>query len=153
MVKKKLITIFNILFIITLILMNKSILSNPKNDQWQDTNKSYKENIVNHYDLSLSCKPYKHWMIKEIYEQEYTILRAINNGGRIKNKYEVKLGGLDNMKDILKKIKIKLIFDCGWGYRGGLIGENFSAWAKRARYLEPRGFELDEIHFAIGKFS
>ena len=31
--------------------------------------------------------------------------------------------------------------------------ENFSDWAKRARYLEQRGFELDEIHFAIGHFA
>ena len=30
---------------------------------------------------------------------------------------------------------------------------NFSDWAKRARYLKQRGFELDEIHFAIGNFA
>ena len=31
--------------------------------------------------------------------------------------------------------------------------KNFSDWAKRARYLERRGFELDEIHFAIGHIA
>ena len=31
--------------------MNKSILSNPKNDQWQDTNKSYKDLIEEGFEV------------------------------------------------------------------------------------------------------
>ena len=33
--------------------------------------------------------------VKEINEQPETIINCINRGGRIKNQYEVKLGGLE----------------------------------------------------------
>jgi len=42
-----------------------------------------------------------HWMIKEIMEQPESIIRAINNGGRIENNVSVKLGGLDSCKSRL----------------------------------------------------
>jgi hypothetical protein len=40
-------------------------------------------------------------MLKEIMEQSSSVLRAINNGGRIENNMSVKLGGLDSYKNHL----------------------------------------------------
>ena len=86
------------------------------------TNKNYKKKIVNYSDLSLSCKPYKHWMIKEICEQENTVLRAINNGGRIKNNYVI-LGGLYNSRYLLKNVNNIVLLGCGTSYYACMIGK------------------------------
>jgi len=59
---------------------------------------------------------YPHWMKKEIYEQSQCVLRAINNGGRIKNKSSVKLGGLDSHKKQLSKIDHLILLGCGTSY-------------------------------------
>jgi len=63
---------------------------------------------------------YSHWMLKEIYEQPQCIMRAINNGGRIKNNKSVKLGGLDaNHKNLLKLNHI-ILLGCGTSLNSGL---------------------------------
>ena len=49
--------------------------------------------------------PYPHWTIKEIFEQNITIDRAINSGGRIENNFCTKLGGLESKQEDLLKIK------------------------------------------------
>lgn len=59
---------------------------------------------------------YPHWMKKEIYEQEQCVLRAINNGGRIKSKSSVKLGGLDSHKKQLSKMDHLILLGCGTSY-------------------------------------
>ena len=51
MVKKKLIIIFSVLILIALILINKSVLSNSNNDQWQDSSKSYKDLIEEGFEV------------------------------------------------------------------------------------------------------
>jgi hypothetical protein len=40
-------------------------------------------------------------MKKEIYEQSSSVLRAMNNGGRIKDESSVKLGGFDSHREEL----------------------------------------------------
>ena len=111
------------------------------------TNKSYKENIVNHSDLSLSCKPYKHWMIKEIYEQENTILRTINNGGRIKDNH-ISLGGLYNSRDLLKNVTNIILLGCGTSYFACMIGkiyfQNFNVFDS-IQYLDGSDFTDKDI--------
>lgn len=63
---------------------------------------------------------YPHWMKKEIFEQGSSVLRATNNGGRIKNKSCMKLGGLDSHKKELQKIKHLILLGCGTSYNAGL---------------------------------
>lgn len=63
---------------------------------------------------------YPHWMKKEIFEQGISVLRATNNGGRIKNKSCMKLGGLDSHKKELQKIKHLILLGCGTSYNAGL---------------------------------
>jgi len=58
--------------------------------------------------------PYPHFMLKEIKEQPETVLRAINNGGRlITEDGEVKLGGLEGRRDELLGSKHLRAVACG----------------------------------------
>ena len=63
---------------------------------------------------------YPYWMKKEIYEQSESVIRAMNNGGRIKNKSSVKLGGLDSHRKQLSKIEHLILLGCGTSYHAGL---------------------------------
>lgn len=68
---------------------------------------------------------YPHWMLKEIYEQQDSIVRAISNGGRIVNNAEVKLGGLDAHRELLDSIANVILLGCGTSYNAGLIGMSY----------------------------
>jgi glucosamine--fructose-6-phosphate aminotransferase (isomerizing) len=81
--------------------------------------------IENVEDICLTPHPYQHWMLKEIFEQSDTALRATNMGGRILNDYNVKLGGLSNHQDDLLKIENLLIVACGTSYHAGLLGAKY----------------------------
>jgi len=67
---------------------------------------------------------YPHWMIKEILEQPDAIMRSINNGGRILNKTNVKLGGLENCKSELIDSNHLILLGCGTSYHAGLWSLN-----------------------------
>jgi glucosamine--fructose-6-phosphate aminotransferase (isomerizing) len=92
-----------------------------------DNNITYNKNIQRY---SIKEKPndvielvptnYNHWMIKEIMEQPQSIIRAINNGGRIESNITVKLGGLDNYKQRLLDVNHLLILGCGTSFHAGL---------------------------------
>ena len=83
----------------------------------------YKNININKYELT--PEPYKFWTIKEINDQPNTILNAINNGGRIKNLSDVKLGGLDSNIDILKDIKNIILLGCGTSFFAGSYAVHF----------------------------
>tara|TARA_B100000035_G_scaffold224014_1_gene192493 strand:- start:3182 stop:5101 length:1920 start_codon:yes stop_codon:yes gene_type:complete len=91
-----------------------------------NNNNDYKYNIkkVSYEDINISCDPYKHWLIKEIMEQTETIQKAYNYGGRIDNNI-IKLGGLDQIKEIINYIEYIILIGCGTSYNAGLIGENY----------------------------
>ena len=76
-------------------------------------NKTYEIKNITMKQQSTSCSPYSHWTQKEIFEQIQSSHRALNNGGRILNNSEVKLGGLDQNKNILKNMKHLVIIGCG----------------------------------------
>ena len=74
-------------------------------------------------DIQIDLIPsngYKHWMLKEIMEQPESIIRALNNGGRIESNTNVKLGGLDSHQSILMKLNHLIILGCGTSYHSGL---------------------------------
>ena len=83
---------------------------------------SYKLNKTN---MISSPSPYAHWTIKEILEQDESMKRAINMGGRIKNDEQVRLGGLTRYKDKLLKIENLIILGCGTSFNAGLIGKKY----------------------------
>jgi glucosamine--fructose-6-phosphate aminotransferase (isomerizing) len=96
------------------LLFNQSYIYQKYNIMNKDNN--YIPNVNNQYP---------HWTLKEIYEQPNIIMSAINNGGRIKNEHEVKLGGLDINIDKLKNIDNIILLGCGSSYYAGLYGMYF----------------------------
>jgi len=70
--------------------------------------------------IDLTPTHHDHWLIKEIMEQPDCIIRATNNGGRIDNNTNVKLGGLDGNKARLLDIQHIILLGCGTSYHAGL---------------------------------
>lgn len=65
---------------------------------------------------------FKHFMLKEIYEQPESIRNSLR--GRLKiHEGAVKLGGLENVKDKLRKAGRIHIAACGTAYLAGRVGE------------------------------
>ena len=83
---------------------------------------NYTQKNVNIVERDLTPYPYEHWTLKEINQQPSCVLNAINNGGRIKNQCEVKLGGLEQHISILKDIDNIIILGCGTSFYAGLYG-------------------------------
>ena len=96
-----------------------------KNKVKIETSNNYIHKKVNILNYDLTPEPFNHWTIKEINEQPNTIFNTINRGGRIKNSYEVKLGGLEQNIDVLKNINNLIILGCGTSYHAGLYGMNY----------------------------
>ena len=86
------------------------------------TKQEYQYKNINVISSVLTPYPYSHWTIKEIYDQPNVILNSINNGGRIKNGSEVKLGGLEENLNILKGLNNIIILGCGTSFFAGLYG-------------------------------
>lgn len=99
-----------------------SVLSKINNKILIETAVNYVVRKVNILNYDLTPDPFKHWTIKEIYEQPNTIYNTINRGGRIKNNNEVKLGGLEEHVAILKNINNIILLGCGTSYHAGLYG-------------------------------
>lgn len=85
----------------------------------------YTQKVLTLLNSELSSSPFKHWTLKEIYEQPNVVLNSINKGGRIKNNSEVKLGGLEYHKERLTSVKNIIILGCGTSYFAGLYGTYF----------------------------
>lgn len=83
---------------------------------------NYTKKNITLVESNLTPHPYKHWTLKEIYEQPNVVLNSINKGGRIKNNFEVKLGGLEGYTDALKNIQNIILLGCGTSYFAGLYG-------------------------------
>ena len=91
-------------------------------NKYNDFNITIKQ--VNNNEIITSCAPYSHWLNKEIMEQPETILKAYNNGGRI-SEGTIKLGGLDQLSQIINYIEYIVLIGCGTSYNAGLIGEEY----------------------------
>ena len=86
----------------------------------------YKEKeVLKHDVLNLEDTNYEHWTLKEIWEQPESIERAISFGGRIVNDYEVRLGGLIENQEVLKRIDNLILLGCGTSYHAGMIGLHY----------------------------
>ncbi len=65
---------------------------------------------------------YDHFMLKEIYEQPETIRNALR-GRLLVEKGEVKLGGLEHVRDRLLKARRIILVGCGTSWHAALVGE------------------------------
>lgn len=72
--------------------------------------------------VQLTPHPYPHWTIKEILEQPEAVARAISYGGRIRDGFAVKLGGLEMNKHLLLRVQHLVIAACGTSYHAGMYG-------------------------------
>jgi len=89
------------------------------------TMQHYKTKEVSYIESDLTPSPFEHWTIKEINDQPNIVLNVINNGGRIKNEYDVKLGGLEKYTHVLKTTNNIIFLGCGTSYFSGLYGMHF----------------------------
>jgi glucosamine--fructose-6-phosphate aminotransferase (isomerizing) len=89
------------------------------------TKQIYKKKNVTISDFELTPHPFIHWTLKEIYQQPRVILNTINNGGRIKNETDVKLGGLEQHTNMLKNVNNIILLGCGTSYFAGLYGMHY----------------------------
>lgn len=76
-------------------------------------------------DFKLTPEPYPHWTIKEIMDQYESSLRAISMGGRLMEDDNIKLGGLEENKKILKRINNLIILGCGTSLNAGKYALSF----------------------------
>lgn len=101
------------------------IITRNENKLSITTKHNYEKKNITIIDSEISPQPYNHWTLKEIYQQPDIALNSINNGGRIKNEYEVKLGGLEQHIEILKDINNIILLGCGTSYFAGLYGSHY----------------------------
>jgi glucosamine--fructose-6-phosphate aminotransferase (isomerizing) len=106
------------------VLNNQDVIEVSLNDKKISYNiniQEYKTRTKQRTDIiELSPIGYDHWTIKEIYEQPDSVLRAMNNGGRILSDSTVKLGGLDSNKTNLQDIDHIILLGCGTSLHSGL---------------------------------
>ena len=101
------------------------IISKEGNSFNINTNNKYElKDTVKNQDITLPDE-YSHWTLKEIDEQFDSSLRAISLGGRLLDNDKVKLGGLEEHKEILLRIDNIIILGCGTSYFAGLLGVNY----------------------------
>jgi glucosamine--fructose-6-phosphate aminotransferase (isomerizing) len=110
-------------------ISNYMILDN--NDICTISRNEFDINIKSNYQYTMhkvvesqimgSPKPYPHWTLKEIHEQVDAVIRATKLGSRIVSNDKVRLGGLDNNKELLLNIDHIIILGCGTSYHSGLI--------------------------------
>ena len=106
-----------------IVLNNDDVMEISLNDQKISYNiniQSYQTRTKQHTDIELSPVGYDHWTIKEINEQPSSVIRAMNNGGRILTESTVKLGGLDTNKANLLDIDHMILLGCGTSFHSGL---------------------------------
>jgi glutamine---fructose-6-phosphate transaminase (isomerizing) len=89
------------------------------------TEKKYKTKDILQNNFKLTPDPFPHWTISEIHEQIESVKRAISFGGRLLNTYQVRLGGLDDNIEILRRIDNLILLGCGTSYFAGMIGVKF----------------------------
>ena len=76
-------------------------------------------------NFDLTPDPYPHWTIKEIKEQYHSSMRAISLGGRLVDNNKVRLGGLTEHKEVLKRIDNLIFLGCGTSYYAAMCGINY----------------------------
>ena len=83
----------------------------------------YKKYNVEVNTNELTLVDFKHWMEKEIKEQDKTVLRTMGMGGRL-TENGVKLGGLDIFAP-LKTANNLIMLGCGTSYHAGMYAKDY----------------------------
>ena len=84
----------------------------------------YESTPISQTNYNLTPDPFPNWTLKEIFEQTETIQKSINFGGRILDNSKVKLGGLDQCVDVVKKIEHLILIGCGTSEHSALYASH-----------------------------
>jgi glucosamine--fructose-6-phosphate aminotransferase (isomerizing) len=109
---------------------------------------NYIENVIQNKVLETSSYPYPHWTIKEICEQPMSIMRTLNMGGRLLGESGVKLGGLDERRELLLDIEHIILLGCGTSLNAAHIGCKIMQSLKcfnSVNCIDASEFTLDDI--------
>ena len=101
----------------------------------------------NNVTMSLTPEPYDHWTLKEIMEQNESLLRAYNNGARITDD-RIKLGGLDSIKKRIHDIQSVIFLGCGTSLYACHIGRHYlkqMECVNNSMCFDAADFELNDI--------
>ena len=113
------------------------IISNVKRTKIQNNNVT----------MNLTSEPYDHWTLKEIMEQNESLLRAYNNGARITDD-RIKLGGLDSIKKRIHDIQSVIFLGCGTSLYACHIGRHYlkqMECVNNSMCFDAADFELNDI--------
>tara|TARA_B110000285_G_scaffold120066_1_gene135850 strand:+ start:966 stop:2864 length:1899 start_codon:yes stop_codon:yes gene_type:complete len=101
----------------------------------------------NNVTMSLTPEPYDHWTLKEIMEQNESLLRAYNNGARITDD-RIKLGGLNNIQKQIHDIQSVIFLGCGTSLYACHIGRHYlkqMECVNNSMCFDAADFELNDI--------
>ena len=94
---------------------------NSGNIQYSQNMQQYSTRNYNNDSFNtILSTDYEHWILKEIHEQPQCIMRSLNNGGRILNSENVKLGGLEVFSCELQRLQHIVLLGCGTSYNAAL---------------------------------
>ena len=79
----------------------------------------YKIKRIEKSFTELTPDPYQHWMLKEIFDQKNSSIRAIKLGSRLLNNDSVFIGGLNEKKNELENVDNLILLGCGTSYNAG----------------------------------
>ena len=99
-------------------------ISEDRSDLNISTGNTYTMKKANQQLIRDSPAPYPHWTIREINEQSNCVKNAISMGGRVLSNSTVRLGGLQDYKDIIKNTDNLILLGCGTSYHSGMIAMN-----------------------------
>ena len=126
------------------------ILTKYKDQIKIETKNTYDIKKVNIITSNLTPFPYKHWTIKDIYDQPETIINSLKN--RINNN-KIILSELDKNIELFKNIQNIIILGCGTSYHSGLFCSHYFKKICNFNTIQViDGAELNEYDFPkIGK--
>jgi len=110
-----------------IVLDNHDIISITKSGYKSTKNNIYTTKKITNTVQSVLPTNFKHWTIKEIYDQPNTIMSAINNGARILNN-EIILGGLNDINkksNMMNNIEHVVAIGCGTSYHACMMAKYY----------------------------
>lgn len=127
-----------------IILDNHDIITISK-DGYASKN-HYITKPINMVAIIDSPDPYKHWTIKEINDQPKSIMAATNNGARILNN-NIILGGLNQLKELLKTSKFDhlIVLGCGTSYHASMFSKYYFNSSSLNTFTSIQAFDASEF--------
>tara|TARA_B100001093_G_scaffold483351_1_gene515781 strand:+ start:6749 stop:8584 length:1836 start_codon:yes stop_codon:yes gene_type:complete len=127
-----------------IILDNDDIITISKDGY--KSNNDYKIKKLNKKTIITKPDPFKHWTIKEIYEQSKCISYSFNNGARILNN-EIVLSGLNQLKEITDSINFDhlIILGCGTSYHAAMLCKYYFNNVVLKNFITIQSFDASEF--------